>query len=273
MDILRASRRAIAPRGATRDFALLALLLLVQALAPARSAGAQVFERMVVLRFLAPPGPVDGYRFLFVNELTSQASVLDVGFVAPDASGVGSTPVLLDAAAYLASMTAYNAFGESSRSNQVRIAEACDPAFCDDGNACTAGACDPAGCVQTPVPDGSACDDGSFATLGDHCVAGACRGSVPSLAIQSVAPSVVSPGTFDFQIRGVGFTSGAALHFENGAGSVPRVRRLQRIDSQTLLARIEVRAKRPARTRYWDVVVSLPDGSAARLVRGLRIDP
>jgi hypothetical protein len=45
------------------------------------------------------------------------------------------------------------------------------------------------------------------------------------------------------------------------------------VDAGTLAARIDVRAKRPARTRYFDVVVALPDGSEARLARGLRIDP
>jgi len=74
-------------------------------------------------------------------------------------------------------------------------------------------------------------------------------------------------------VRGIGFSSGAALRFENGGGTAPRVRSLRLLDSQTLAARIEIRPKRPARTRYWDVVVSLPDGSTARLVRGLRVDP
>jgi len=269
----RSARRPIGPRGATPGLVLLAGLILVQAFAPARTPSAQTFEREVVLRFLPPPGLVEGYRVLLTNEATSLATALDVGFVAPGADGVGSTTVLLDAAAYLAAMTAYNSAGESSPSNQIRIAEVCDPALCDDGNACTADSCDPAGCVQTPVPDGSACDDGSAATLGDRCVSGACQGVVPTLAVEAVVPNTVSPGTFDIQIRGVGFSSGAALRFENGGGSAPRVRSLRLVDSQTLAARIEVRAKRPARTRYWDVVVSAPDGSTARLVRGLRVDP
>ncbi len=273
MQTLRSARWAIAPRGATPGFVILALLVLVQALAPARSAGAQAFEREVLLRFLPPPGAVEGYRVLLTNEATSLPTEIDVGFVAPDANGVGSTSVLLDAAAYLASMTAYNALGESPPSNQIQIPEACDAALCDDGNACTAGSCDPGGCVQTPVPDASACDDGNSATLGDRCVAGACLGTVATLAIQELVPNTVSPGTFDFQIRGFGFSRAAALGFESGEGSAPRVRSLQFVDSQTLLARVEVRAKRPARTRYWDVVVWLPDGSAARLVRGLRVDP
>jgi len=273
MESSRSARWAIAPRGATAGLLLLAGLILVQTFAPARTPSAQTFEREVLLRFLPPPGLVEGYRVLLTNEATSLATVLDVGFVAPGADGVGSTAVLLDAAAYLVAMTAYNTAGESLPSNQIRIAEACDPAPCDDGNPCTADSCDPAGCVQTPAPDGSACDDGSAATLGDRCVAGACVGVAPTLAVQAVVPNAVAPGTFDIQVSGIGFSSGAALRFENGGGSAPRVRALRLVDSQTLAARIEVRAKRPARTRYWDVVVSLPDGSAARLVRGLRVDP
>jgi hypothetical protein len=252
---------------------LLAGLILVQAFAPARTPRAQTFEREVVLRFLPPHGPVEGYRVLLTNEATLLATVLDVGWVAPDADGVGSTAVMLDDAAYLAAMTAYNQVGESPPSNQIRIAEVCDPALCDDGNACTADSCDPSGCLQTPLPDGSACDDGSAATQGDRCVAGACAGVAPTLAVLAVAPNVVSPGTVDLQIHGIGFSNGAVLRFENGEGSAPRVRSLLLLDPQTLAARIEVRAKRPARTRYWDVVVSLPNGNTARLIQGLRVDP
>ena len=81
------------------------------------------------------------------------------------------------------------------------------------------------------------------------------------------------PGPFDIQVRGAGFSSGAALRFENGGGTAPRVRSLRVVDAQTLASQIDVRLKGPARTRYWDVVVTLPSGATARLVRGLRVDP
>ena len=273
MEAKRSARRAFAAPGAAPGLLLLAGLILVQAFVPARTSRAQGTEREVVLRFLPPPGPVEGYRVRLTNEATSLTTALDLGFVAPDATGVASSAVMLDAASYLAAMTAYNAEGESPPSNQIRIAPACDAGLCDDGNACSADSCEAAGCVQTPLPDGSPCDDGSAATLGDRCIAGACAGVAPTLAVQAVAPNVVSPGTFDIQVRGIGFSSGAALRFENGSGTAPRVRSLLLLDSQTLAARIEVRAKRPARTRFWDVVVSLPDGRSARLVQGLRVDP
>jgi len=46
---------------------------------------------------------------------------------------------------------------------------------CDDGDSCTIDSCDPAtGCVNAPLPDGSACDDGDLCTLGDACAGGVC---------------------------------------------------------------------------------------------------
>ncbi len=113
MESTRSAPRAAAPPGATAGLFLLAGLILVQGFAPARTPGARTFEQEVVHRFLPPPGLVEGYRVRLTHEATSLAHALDVGFVAPDADGAGSTAVLLDAAAYLVAMTAHNAAGES----------------------------------------------------------------------------------------------------------------------------------------------------------------
>lgn len=267
------ARGAATAHAAAARLAFILVLGFGLALTPAHPLRAQAVEREVLLRFLPPPGNVGGYRVRLTNELTSLATTLDVGFVAPDSDGIGRIPVLLDAAAYLAALTAYNASGESAPSNQIRIAGLCDAAQCDDGNSCTADACDASGCLQTPIPDGSSCDDGSVATQGDRCVAGVCIGVVAAVSVDAVIPNSVRAGTTDLQIQGSGFANGTTLRFENGEGTAPRVRSLSLVNSSSLLARIDVRAKRPARTRYFDVVVALADGTSARLVRGLRIDP
>jgi hypothetical protein len=203
-------RRQLAGQRAT--LLLLAASALLQAPLPAAG---QTAEREIDLRFLPPAGAVDGYRFRLTNEDSGVATPLDVGLVAPDASGVCHSPVLLDAAPYRVSMTAYNTAGESAPSNEIQIPGLCDVAACDDGNPCTADACDASGgCLADPLHDGSVCDDGSAATQGDQCVAGGCQGSTASaLLVSALVPSAVRPGTSDIQILGAAFASGATLRF------------------------------------------------------------
>jgi len=55
----------------------------------------------------------------------------------------------------------------------------CQPADCDDANACTLDACGASGCTHVTAPDGTSCDDGDPGTAGDTCRAGACAGSAP----------------------------------------------------------------------------------------------
>jgi hypothetical protein len=170
--------------------------------------------------------------------------------------------------------------------------------FCEGGSACLAGepldcgaptqcaepACDPElGCLSVPSPDGAACDDGLADTVDDVCVSGICRGSAPDavpgdvpedvLAVTGITPDVTAPGYIDVEIHGGGFAERASLRFENGRGPAPRVRWLQLIDTRTLAARIQVRRQGPKHPRFWDVVVSLPDGTKARLPGALRVDP
>lgn len=151
-----------------------------------------------------------------------------------------------------------------------------EPPDCGAPTQCTEPACDPnMGCLSVPRPDGTLCDDGSSYTIDDACVAGICRGAAreAALAVTGIAPNVVASGSVDVEIRGYGFVNGASLRFENGAGPAPRVRSLRVIDAQTLVARIAVSRKGPKRSRHWDVVVSLRDGTTARLENALRVDP
>ena len=48
---------------------------------------------------------------------------------------------------------------------------------CDDDNPCTADSCSTQGCVNEPLPNGSACDDADLCTSGDACFAGQCQGT------------------------------------------------------------------------------------------------
>jgi len=105
----------------------------------------------------------------------ASASVLDLGAVAPDPDGIARAALQLDAAtAYLVSMTAYNAAGESLPSNQISVpAVSCDPAACDDGDPCTADVCAGLSCAHAPLPDDSLCGSGGICNAG-RCVIPEC---------------------------------------------------------------------------------------------------
>jgi hypothetical protein len=147
---------------------------------------------------------------------------------------------------------------------------------CGAPTQCAAPVCDPElGCLSLSSPDGAFCDDGLADTVDDICISGVCQGDpVPGdvLAFTGLAPDVLAPGNADVEIYGEGFAVGASLRFENGAGHPPRVLSLLLLDTRTLLARIEVRRLGPKHSRFWDAVVSLPDGTEARLRDALRVD-
>lgn len=52
------------------------------------------------------------------------------------------------------------------------------PASCDDNNPCTSDACDNSTGQCTHTPTSGTCDDGNACTMSDHCVNGACAGTV-----------------------------------------------------------------------------------------------
>ena len=125
-----------------------------------------------------------------------------------------------------------------------------------------------------PAQDGTPCDDGIDARTGDVCQAGVCEGTgeAPLLTVDGVNPQGVRPGRQTLTIHGTGFELGATLSLENGRGPAPRVRSLVLVDDQTLAADVEVSRKGPKRSRFWDVVVTLPDRTQARLYDGLQVD-
>jgi hypothetical protein len=125
------------------------------------------------LAWIAPPGTVDGYRVHVGAAPGSYASAIDLGPVAPDASGVGRASISLpDGQTHYVALSAYNAAGESPFSNELRLAAPCDPAACDDGNPCTEDACGADGCANAAVPDRTAC--APYAEALGVCLEGTC---------------------------------------------------------------------------------------------------
>jgi len=88
----------------------------------------QAEPRDVFVRFMAPTDPVDGYRLYLFDQHSGIEHELEVGFIEPDGAGVGELALKLDSArSYEVQMTAYNASGESSRSNAVQVAAEAAP--------------------------------------------------------------------------------------------------------------------------------------------------
>jgi hypothetical protein len=150
------------------------------------------------------------------------------------------------------------------------------PLDCGAPPVCAIAYCDPqTGCGLAPAQDGTPCDDGIDATAGDSCWGGVCEGTHSSapVTVDAISPQEARPGLHMLTIHGAGFEIGVTLHFENGKGRAPRVRSLVLVDEQTLAADVEVSRKGPKRSRFWDVVVTHPNQTQARLNGGLRIDP
>jgi hypothetical protein len=100
----------------------LVLVLASAALGLGAASAANAQPRAVVFRFLAPADPVDGYRFYLFDESEGVEDMHDIGFVMPDGQGVATAVLALDATrSYAVEMTAYNAVGESSRSNEIQL--------------------------------------------------------------------------------------------------------------------------------------------------------
>jgi hypothetical protein len=84
---------------------------------------------------------------------------------------------------------------------------------CPDPGPCAANRCDPVlGCTPDPVPDGTPCDDGDRCTLGEACIAGACRApatraALPQMAVERFA--VRSAGRDGQRLRGRALLPGA----------------------------------------------------------------
>jgi hypothetical protein len=140
------------------------------ALAFAAPLTARALDREYVLKFLPSSGTVSGYR-VYLASTGLPMQTLDLRAVTADPDGVAREALQLEATrAFTVSMTAYNAAGESTRSNQINVpASTCDPAACDDRDPCTADDCQNLTCIHTRLPDGSTCGSGSV------CLSGSCR--------------------------------------------------------------------------------------------------
>jgi hypothetical protein len=150
------------------------------------------------------------------------------------------------------------------------------PLACGAATECSTPFCDPlSGCGMAALGNGTPCDDGLDATTGDSCLDGVCWGGdeAPLLALEAVSPGAVVAGRWTLRVLGSGFEPGARLSLADGQGRPPRVRSLRLVDDQTLEAVVDVSRKGPKRARFWDVVVTLPDGREARLREALRVDP
>ena len=120
-------------------------------------------------------------------------------------------------------------------------------------------------------------DDGLADTAGDACQSGLCQGlpthSEPTLVVESLSPSVVSPGLQTIAVHGHGFVPRATLSFLRGRGRPPKVKSLRLVDDRLLEATIRVSRKGPSGSRFFDALVTLPDGTSNVLPEALRIDP
>lgn len=203
--------------------ALLIPLIAVGLAAPVPQAAAAA-DRDVELSFIPPAGDVDGYRFYILDESAQIEDVEDVGFVAPGGDGIARIFFALDeAVSYQAAMTAYNANGESARSNSILIdAVVVDP--CPSGD-----------CGGTPPPPPSS-----------------------PIAIDDMGLVVLSEGTHTLTITGEGFTRRPKIRFQNGVGRKPKVKKVTWIDENTCEVMLKVRHDRRLNApSNWDMQVKV----------------
>ena len=90
-----------------------------------------------------------------------------------------------------------------------------------------------------------------------------------------ISPNTMKAGTsVRVTVSGANFVSGASLRFENGVGGTPVVSSVTRTaDGRTLYATVAVVSGGPLSNRLWDVRVTNPNGTYARLVQGFLVTP
>jgi thermitase len=94
------------------------------------------------------------------------------------------------------------------------------------------------------------------------------------LTVASITPSSLGTNTTaGVEITGSAFAPGASLVFENGKGPAPSVSGVLVVDETTLTANVQIQNGGPPKTRYWDVLVTNPDGASATLPGGLTVTP
>ena len=96
-----------------------------------------------------------------------------------------------------------------------------------------------------------------------------------AVSVTGIVPNVLSQyaGVTTVAIIGTSFAEGASVTFANGAGHVPRVRNVRHDSSTQLTVEISIRSGGPRKNRFWDVLVSNPDGTTGVGVRLLTITP
>jgi uncharacterized protein YodC (DUF2158 family) len=95
-----------------------------------------------------------------------------------------------------------------------------------------------------------------------------------ALAVETVTPNVMNvESTATVSIGGSGFMAGASVSLTNGAGPGPTVSGVDVQDSSSLTAQVQVKSGGPPRIRYWDVVVTNPNGAISVLPAGFSVAP
>ncbi|MEJ2050768.1 MAG: S8 family serine peptidase [Calditrichota bacterium] len=92
------------------------------------------------------------------------------------------------------------------------------------------------------------------------------------VAVDGINPNSVQAGSsVDVTITGSGFTSGAAVSFENGSGPAPSASGVTVADGGTITATVSTKSGGPPGARVWDVRVTNPDGSSGLLSGGFTV--
>ncbi|MFN2318141.1 MAG: Ig-like domain-containing protein, partial [Dermatophilaceae bacterium] len=90
-----------------------------------------------------------------------------------------------------------------------------------------------------------------------------------ALTVTGITPTTVRLGTTDMTLTGTGFTSGTTVSFENGKGAAPTVT-VTSASETSISADVTVEARGP--DSYWDVRVTLSDGSSAIAPQRVLVD-
>ena len=97
---------------------------------------------------------------------------------------------------------------------------------------------------------------------------------VEDLAVIAITPGTVAQNTtVDVTVSGTGFINGAGLALSGGSGPTPTVSNIVVVNDSTITARVRVKAGGPGKVRFWDVVVTNPDGSSDTLLNALVVNP
>jgi hypothetical protein len=97
-------------------------------------------------------------------------------------------------------------------------------------------------------------------------------GVFSSPVVNSIAPSTLLMGTTaTLTITGSNFAPGASLSFTNGLSSAPSVNSVTVVSTTSIQASVTAPSNGPKRDRFWDVVVTNPDGNSGTLPGGFTI--